>query len=190
MDENFLTQGQKDAPEKKDPIKEIFGFVELLAIAASVILLFFTVFARITVVDGDSMNNTLTSGDRLLVSDLFYTPSRGDIVIIQDPAIDGGNAIVKRVIAIAGDTVLVDKSGVFINGEKLNESDGSLGYTVVPYAGYRTVRLTVGEGEIFVLGDNRPISYDSEDFGTVDTRTVVGRVFFRIAPFSSFGIVK
>ena len=190
MEEEFLTQESKDLSEKKDPLKELFSTVELLAIAASIILIVFTLFARITVVEGGSMNTTLTDGDKLLVSDLFYTPSRGDIVILQHPAIDGGNAIVKRVIAVGGDKVLINKNGVFVNGEKLNESDGSLGYQIVPYAGYRNISLTVGENEVFVLGDNRPISYDSEDFGTVDARAVVGKVIFRISPLSSFGIVK
>ena len=190
MQEEFLVEQSKTPTEKKDPLKELFSTVELLAVAAAIILIIFTLFARITVVEGDSMNTTLTEGDKLLVSDLLYTPSRGDIVIIQAPSVDGGNAIVKRVIAIAGDTVHIDKSGVFVNGERLNETDGSMGYTVVPHSGYRNINLTVGEGEIFVLGDNRPISYDSEDFGTVDARAVVGKVIFRIAPLSSFGTVK
>ncbi len=189
MDHQNRYSDVEEAPAK-NTLREIFLTVELLAVAAAVILVFFTFIARLTVVEGGSMENTLYGGDKLIVSDLFYTPERGDVVIIQSPTVNGGEAIVKRVIAVGGDTVAIRADGVYVNGEKLNETDGSLGYTVenVSYSPKGT--QTVKDGYIFVLGDHRSISYDSRAFGQVDERAVIGKVLLRVSPISDFGTVN
>lgn len=180
-------------PEEKDAKSRLWTFfsnIELLAVAAAVVLLFFTFVARITVVEGGSMEKTLNGGDKLIVSDLFYTPERGDIVIIQSPLVNDGNAIVKRIIATGGDTVEIRANGVYVNGELLRETDGSEGYTI-ENTFYRNMSpFKVPKGEVFVLGDNRRVSYDSRAFGTVDENAIIGRVLFRLTPFSSFGVVN
>ena len=187
MDNEILSTEGKPS---KSLLREVFDTVELLAIAASIILLVFTLIARITVVDGSSMAKTLHSGDKLIVSDLFYTPSQGDIVIIQSPAINHGEAIVKRVIAVGGDTVRLVRGAVYVNDVLLPEADGSLGYVVLPEQNVDVGTYHLAEDEIFVLGDNRAISYDSGDFGPVDRRTVLGKVLLRIAPLRDFGTVN
>ena len=160
-----------------------------MAFTATVILLFFSFVARITVVDGGSMENTLLHGDRLIVSDLFYTPERGDIVIIHSPKVNHGEAIVKRVIAVEGDTVAIYADGVYVNGKKLNETDGSLGYTIDAYSYQPKAPQVIEKGKIFVLGDHRSLSLDSRSFGQVDESAVIGKVLLRISPLSSFGTV-
>ncbi len=187
MDSEILSAEQKPS---KNILREIFDTVELLAIAASVILLLFTLVVRITVVEGNSMESTLSSNDKLIVSNLFYSPEPGDIVIIQSPAINHGEAIIKRVIAVGGDTVQLVRGAVYVNGELLPEADGSLGYTVSPEENVDIGSYRLAEDEIFVLGDNRSISYDSGDFGPVDRRAVLGKVLLRIAPFDVFGTVN
>ena len=187
--ENELLQTTEEKAPKKDSLFEIFSTVELLAFAAAVILLFFSFIARITVVEGGSMEETLIGGDRLLVSDLFYTPDRGDIVILHAPNLNGGEPIVKRIIAVEGDRVAVRKDGIYVNGERLNETDGSLGYTIDQYTYSPKPEQIIEEGKIFVLGDHRSVSYDSRSFGQVDANAVIGKVLLRIAPLSVFGTV-
>ncbi len=195
MENNESNQlNQKE--DRREKLKHLFDFVEMFAIAACIILLIFTFFTRLTVVEGGSMDYTLENGQRLLISDLFYSPKHGDIVVIQSAELPGelaGKAIVKRVIATEGETVVIQWDGVYVydsegNGGKLEELDGSLGYTVVPCT-YAPYSVTVGEGEVFVMGDNRPISLDSRAFGCVDERAIIGKAYFRISPISKFGTI-
>lgn len=188
--ENELLHTEPEQSPKKDTLRELFSTVELLALAAAIILLIFSFVVRITVVEGGSMEDTLLGGDRLLVSDLFYTPERGDIVIIQSPRINGGDAIVKRVIAVEGDTVAIREDGIYVNGERLNETDGSLGYQISAYGYQPKAPQVVGKDKLFVLGDHRSVSLDSRAFGQVPESAIVGKVLFRIFPFSSFGTVN
>ncbi|MBQ8908098.1 MAG: signal peptidase I [Clostridia bacterium] len=187
---------QGETAERRKLLGDIYDFIELFAIAATVILLIFCFLTRLSVVEGDSMQNTLQENDKLLISGLFYTPDNGDVVVIQSPKVNGGLAIVKRVIATAGQTVRVEADGtVYVfdadgSGGVLDEASGALGYTVyytpgLPINPYEKIELTVPEGKVFVLGDHRNYSYDSRAFGCVDTATILGRVYFRILPFSA-----
>ena len=174
-------------------VRELSDWVEIFVITISAILLIFTFFIRTAYVDGPSMNNTLHDGEALAVSNLFYTPKQGDIVVFQDPdcSVEGG--VVKRVIATEGQVVDIDFDNweVYVDGELIDE----------PYVNREDYRMrsyrvnfpiTVPEGEIFVLGDNRNHSNDSRDtdIGCVDTRFIFGKVLFRITPFSRFGAIK
>ncbi len=181
---------------QKNPLRNLYDFVELFALAVCLILLVFTLLARLTVVDGSSMDNTLKDGQRLIISEVLYSPKCGDIVVIQSPDILGGRAIVKRIIATEGQRVEIYADGVYVynadgTGGKLEETDGSLGYTVcfdpLPHYTYRRQSFTVKEGEVFVMGDHRSLSEDSRDFGCVDERTILGKAYFRVSPFSEFG---
>ncbi len=174
--------------------REIYEWLEIFVVTISAILLIFTFVVRIAYVDGPSMNNTLHNGETLCVSNLFYTPKQGDIVVFQSlySGIEGG--IVKRVIATEGQTVDINFETweVYVDGKLLDE----------PYVNYidgyhmrsSDVKfpITVPEGQIFVLGDNRNYSNDSRgsQIGCVDTRFVFGRVLFRITPLSRFGKVN
>lgn len=184
----------KKAKDDGFHLKDVYDLVELFVIAVGVIMLIFTLLCRISFVQGTSMENTLMENDVLLVSDLFYEPKSGDIVVIQAPHVDNGKAIVKRVIATEGQTVEIKADGIYVDGERLAEEDGSLGYTVnfapIPSYQYTPKTVTVGEGELFVMGDHRSVSLDSRIFGTVDERCVIGKVFFRILPFSVIGSVE
>lgn len=194
---------------------EAFEFFEMLIIAACVIMFIFSFVARICTVDGPSMNNTLEHGDVLIVSDLFYTPKQGDIVVFQDLEILDlttgkpyyENAIIKRVIATGGQHVVLhyEWNGelylvtVTVDGVVLDE----------PYRYYDpsptawkdrytdTVAYTVPEGCLFVMGDN---TYHSEDsrgvFSFVEEDKVLGRAVFRLGGsdlskfFQKFGAIQ
>lgn len=149
-----------------------------------IVILFLLVF-RVVIVSGTSMNMTLYNGDYLLLlSNTFYrVPKNGDVVVISKDSFDDGTPIVKRVIATAGETVDIDfpNGVVYVNGVALEE-----GYVNTPTNTRGTVAfpLTVPEGFVFVLGDNRNGSRDSRyvEIGLIDTREILGKAIFLFLP--------
>lgn len=182
-----------DCEEEVSPISMLFDLAETLAISTSVIIIIFTFFVRLAVVDGNSMNQTLTDGDALIVSDLFYSPQYGDIVVFQKTNSDfwGDTALVKRVIATGGQTIDIDFETwtVTVDGVVLDES--SYRYlaadNIVTSSGIE-FPYTVPDGCVFVMGDNRNHSTDSRNvlLGVVDERQIFGRVIFDISNFTYF----
>jgi len=195
-------------------IVDVYEWAESIITAVIAIVLIFTFVARVTSVDGSSMYPTLRDKDRMLAANLFYTPRRNDIVVIHAKGLYDdakgvmGKPIIKRVIGLPGDVIELDtdEGVVIVNGSPLaiDESDGLNIYEDGHLINSRTysrhdVRgpVTVPDGCIFVMGDNRESSLDSRfmnegrDYvGMVDINYVVGRAFFRIAPFADFGFVK
>ena len=174
--------------------RNIFDFAELMVYAFGLILLLFTFVARVTVVEGPSMQKTLSEGERLLISDIAYTPKNGDIVIFQVPGDTFEKPIVKRVIAVAGQTVDIDFDTwtLTIDGEVIDESDYRyIDIFASTVTSDYSFPITVPEGYVFVMGDNRNHSCDSRDnrIGLVDTRTILGHVLLRLS-LSNFGPVK
>lgn len=187
------------APKEKKPKEKLTWQQNLLLyvhdimyLLAVVILLFLLVF-RIIVVSGSSMKQTLLDGDYLvLLSNTFYRePKRGDVVVISKESFENGTPIVKRVIATQGQTVDIDfeQGAVYVDGEKLIE----------PYINTLTkldegtqFPLTVEDGCIFVLGDNRGVSRDSRDpaIGQVDKREVLGKALYLIFPGTDDGFYE
>ena len=159
-----------------------FEWLELFVWVIGITLLIFSVFLRVAVVDGDSMCSTLHSGDTLLLSNFGYTPEKGDIIVFQVAGSDHSHPVVKRVIATEGDTVDIDFDGwaVSVNGEALEESYVTKADTAME-RGNIAFPLTVPQGCVFVLGDNRNASWDSRysAVGCVDTRAILGKVLIR-----------
>ena len=155
------------------------------------------VFRSITV-RGDSMNDTLVNNDQVIVTNFFYSPSYGDIVVVQANKLPVtgtdlyGEPIIKRVIAKAGDTVRIDyiKGEVYRNGELLSE-DYIKELTHFHASGYMegNVDYVVPENCVFVMGDNRNVSNDSRnlrDVGFIDVDMIIGKAVVRFSPIKDF----
>ena len=173
------------------------GLDVIVSAMIAVIILFAFVF-RVPTIDGNSMNNTLFDGERVIISDLFYQPKYGDVVVIsRNYTNDTDNIerysmpIIKRVIATEGQTVDIDfENGiVYVDGKALTEN-----YTKTPTNLSYDVKfpVTVPENCVFVMGDNRNDSLDSRSSqigkgGMIDKRYILGKAFLRVFPFDKFG---
>ena len=175
-------------------IRSVYEFLEMLALVTIAIVLCFSFVFRLNIVEGPSMEQTLHTGEYLLVSDLFYDPVPGDIVVVHDMTAGSyTDPIVKRVIAVGGQTVDIDFNTwtLTVDGKVVDESSYR----------YLTDRLmltnlqfpiTLEDDEVFVMGDNRNHSADSRlpEIGPIDVRCIVGKAYARVFPFNKFTIFK
>lgn len=172
--------------EKNTMVLEWF---DSLIFALSLVLLVFLFFFRTVTVDGASMLPTLESGEQLVARSFLYTPKKGDIVVI-DGYIKYGAPLIKRVIAVGGDVVDInfEAGDVYVNQQKLAEE-----YILAPTNRASDVifPITVPEGALFIMGDNRPNSKDSRssEIGFIDQRNVLGEVVLRVLPVKRFGVL-
>ena len=159
----------------------------LLAIVLAFTFVYF-IGLRTSVV-GQSMSPTLVSGDEILVNRFVYKvtdPKRGDIIVFLPNGNEKSHYYVKRVIGVPGDTVLIQNGAVYINGEVYKEE---IEAAAIEEAGLASEEITLDSDEYFVLGDNRNNSEDSRyaNIGNIKKDYIIGKAWFRVAPFSSFG---
>ena len=188
--------------------KTVLSYLHDLVFLLTGLLLVFVLLFRMVVVSGPSMRTTLLNGDYLLVlsSTLYHNPKQGDVIVASKDSFKDGEPIVKRVIAKAGQKVDIDfdLGTVYVDGVALDEPY-TLEPTYTPDGANITLRnnfpMTVDEGCLFVMGDNRNNSKDSRypDIGLIDEREVLGKVIFLLIPakddvtkkrdFSRIGVV-
>lgn len=163
----------------------VLSYLHDLVFLLTGLLLVFVLLFRMVVVSGPSMRTTLLDGDYLLVlsSTLYQNPKHGDVIVASKDSFKDGEPIVKRVIAKAGQKVDIDfeLGTVYVDGVALEEP-----YTLTPTNMQEGISfpLTVDEGCLFVMGDNRNESKDSRhpDIGLIDEREVLGKVIFLLIP--------
>ena len=173
--------GFENKPDKTR--MELYDWLQCVVSAIICGIFIFVFLGRTIGVEGISMMQTLHDSDRVIMSNLFYTPKNGDVIVFQAPSDSFGSPLVKRVIAVGGDRVEIkaETGDVIVNGQILDE----------PYINELTISdfdlvEDVPEGYVFVMGDNRNRSTDSrlDSVGMVDTRYILGRVLFIAIPGS------
>lgn len=181
-----------DSPEQ-DRKHKLRGFLIEAIIYIAIIVLCVKVVPQYviqrTIVEGDSMMNTLIDKENLLVEKVSYhfkDPERFDVIVFYPYGRDEEEYYIKRVIGLPGETVQIIGSDIYINGEVLEENFGK---DPIKMAGTVEKPQTLGDDEFFVLGDNRTVSQDSryEEVGFVKKKNIEGRAILRIYPFSKFG---
>lgn len=184
----------------------LFDALEMFVWALAILILIFTFAFRLCRVEGASMENTLYNGENLLLYSFAYEPKQDDIIVfhLTDAEPNLEKMLVKRVIATGGQTVEIDfqNKTITVDGVLYEDEHATLKNTLDlnvdrylnnrPNWGYDaktdTMTVTVPEGHLFVLGDNRNFSRDSRDSDImfVDERSVLGKVILRVAPFTVF----
>ena len=182
---------EDELPERNQKLWGIvYDVVATLETAVIILILLFSLVLRPAAVIGNSMLPNFSGGDRVACVHSFSGYERGDVIIISH-ATRKDESIIKRVIAVGGDTVDIDfyKGTVSVNGQELDEpyinTPTNLSYDM-------TFPVTVPEGKLFVLGDNRNGSLDSRstDIGFINENKVLGKVVFRFYPFDRIKIIK
>ncbi len=186
-----MSENISEKKEKNGLVSVCFDFVSIISAAIVAVAIVFIFFFRTVGVVGDSMYPTLHNTDRIILSAFYKEPENGDIVVTCQPSKSPliPDVLVKRVIATEGQTVDIDfeKGVVYVDGVALDE----------PYINEPThdsenfdEPVTVPEGYVFVMGDNRNHSTDSRDdrVGFIREEYILGEALFRIVPFGNFKI--
>lgn len=161
----------------------LYDWVNSIIVAVVAVVILLTFCFRLIDVDGRSMEPTLIDTDKVIVTNLFYTPNNGDVVVISHGE-EYDQPLIKRVIAIEGQTLDIDfeNNKIFVNGELVDE----------PYIQGETIKRdaeipsVIPEGKVFVLGDNREVSLDSRshEVGLIDEESIIGKAQLVIIPHS------
>ncbi len=167
--------------------KEIFEWVKTIVVSVIIALLITTFVARPTLVKQESMYPTLLPNDYLILDKLsyrFHKPKRGDIIVFRTglKTEEGEDKnLIKRVIAVEGDEIVVKEGKTYLNGQELEED-----YVKEDYI-RGDINMVIPKDKVFVMGDNRDVSYDSRDIGPIEANHIRGKILVRLFPFNKIG---
>ena len=194
--------GDDDAPGTSRMMRTLLEWIAVAVGALAVALLIKAFLLQAFYIPSSSMESTLIEGDRVLVNKLSYTfgdPSRGDIIVFEKPPNASGdiNDLIKRVIALPGETLSLRDGDVYIDGVRLEEGGyladdvGTFPLNAIPNCDNTPVNdtCTVPADRVFVMGDNRGGSTDSRRFGPIETDSIVGRAFLKVWPLTDLGFL-
>ncbi len=206
MSDDHVEKEEQDIPavrieSAKTPLRSLIDWLVVVVVALGAALLIRVFVFQQFYISGPSMQTTLFNDNRVLVNKLSYHLHgihHGDVVVFDRVTTSAGavnhDDLIKRVIALEGDTIEIKKCVVYLNGEALKENylnkddlaqqDLSSRCRVI-----NMEKKTIPENQIFVMGDNRPESYDSRMFGPIDEDLVVGRAFMVVWPLNRLGFL-
>lgn len=165
-------------------------FIKFAIIAAIIVLPIRFFIAEPFLVLGDSMDPTFKNNDYLIVEKIsykFHPPERGDVVIFNSP-VENNRDLIKRVIGLPGEKVEIIDANVFITTAAGKRFQLNEPYIVNQQVAPQNIVRQLGAGEYFVLGDNRPVSYDSRYWGVLPQKDIIGEPFLRLYHFDALGL--
>lgn len=168
--------------------------IQAILIFASILMVLYAFVIQPHEVSGNSMHPTFKDKELLLSYLLDVKQDKyqvGDVIVFHSP-VEADKLYIKRIIGVPGDSIMVHDGGVYSNDTRLDES-AYLASDVRTSSGTsfpEGVEVTVPPGTLVVMGDNRPGSSDSREWGLLDKKKVIGKSVVRIFPFSEFGLIK
>lgn len=178
-------EAQQPGEPKKPAKSSAREWAETLVVALLVALVIRTFVVQVYLVEGPSMEPTLHTYERVFVNKLIYrfrAPKPGEIIVLQDPN-RPQRELIKRVIAVGGETIEIKKGTVFVDGKALKEP--FINTAIASTTDMQPVK--VPEKQVFVMGDNRGMSFDSRALGPVAVNKIDGKAFFMFWPVDKFG---
>jgi signal peptidase I len=176
----------------KRAVAAIFDFLQSIVVVLAVMVMIYLFIMSPQEINGASMEPNFHNGEYILTNKVLYKiydPKRGDVVIFKSPRnkeID----FIKRIIGLPGERVRLSENAFFIDGQKLDEKYLPLGVYVFGGTYLReNEEVTIPEGKYFVIGDNRPHSADSREFGPIPKIDFIGKAFLRYWPFDKAGLI-
>lgn len=177
------------AAKQDGGVASIFDWIRCIVFAIAIVVICLTFVFRLVDVDGTSMNDTLQTKDKVIVTNLFYQPNNNDIVVISHGA-KYEKPIIKRVIAKEGQTLKLDTENnrIIVDGVVIDEPYIKGSTFSGTYCNYDLPEV-IPEGKLFVMGDNRQVSLDSRnsEIGLIDVKDVIGKAQVVAFPFDHFG---
>lgn len=172
----------------------VWEFIEAVAFALIVFFVCYLLLFQPNQVKGHSMEPTFHDGEYIFTDKISYkisTPARGDIIVFRSPK-NANVDYIKRIIALPGEKIKISRGKVYINNRLLDESSylSSTVYTGPQNFLPENKEIIIPPGKYFVMGDNRPGSSDSRDFGPISPSEFVGKVFFRYWPLDRIGAIS
>lgn len=187
-----IFQGDKVSAKSQGFIRKFFNILQIFVVIGAILAVIYLFIFSPHEVTGKSMEPNYHQGEFLLadkISIKFKEQKRGDVVIFQ---FDDNTDYIKRVIAVAGETVEIKDGLVYVNDTLLDESSYLSESTRTNSGRYlsENIKFRVPDNMVIAMGDNRSFSADSRDFGPIMTNQIKGKVIIRVTPLSDFGFIK